>query len=55
MINEGVVQTIEKYKDEAIGWKLSGAGGGGYLVLVSEKEIEGTFKIKIKRSEDYSQ
>ncbi len=49
MVNEEVIQTIEKYKDEAYGWKLSGAGGGGYLVMVSEKEIEGTIRIKIRR------
>jgi galactokinase/mevalonate kinase-like predicted kinase len=51
MVNDEVLQTIEKYKDKSCGWKLSGAGGGGYLVLVSEKEIEGTFRIKIRRKE----
>ena len=49
MINDEVLETIEKYKNVAFGWKLSGAGGGGYLVLVSEKEIAGTFRIKIRR------
>jgi cytidyltransferase-like protein len=54
MVNEEVIQTIEKFKNSAYGWKLSGAGGGGYLVLVSEKEIQGAFKIKIRRKESSS-
>lgn len=49
MVNDEVLSTIESVKDKALGWKLSGAGGGGYLVLVSENKIEGTFQIKIRR------
>jgi cytidyltransferase-like protein len=49
MVNDEVVKTIESVKDKVLGWKLSGAGGGGYLVLVSENKIEGTFQIKIRR------
>lgn len=51
MINSEIKNIIEKYKDKAIGWKLSGAGGGGYLILVSEKKIEGAMQIKIRRRE----
>jgi cytidyltransferase-like protein len=51
MINSEIKNIIEKYKDRALGWKLSGAGGGGYLILVSEKNIEGAMKIKIRRRE----
>jgi cytidyltransferase-like protein len=50
MITDEVLATIEEYKNRASGWKLSGAGGGGYLVLVSEKKIPGTFQIRIRRS-----
>lgn len=48
MLNPEISETINKYKDKALGWKLSGAGGGGYLVLVSEEKIPGTFQISIR-------
>ncbi|HSR16949.1 MAG TPA: adenylyltransferase/cytidyltransferase family protein [Ignavibacteriaceae bacterium] len=51
MLNPEIKNIIEKYKDRALGWKLSGAGGGGYLLLVSEKNIEGAMQIKIRRRE----
>jgi len=34
MVDEDISKVIEKYKDTALGWKLSGAGGCGYLILV---------------------
>ena len=37
MKSKAVSETIDIYKDKALGWKLAGAGGGGYLVLVSEE------------------
>ena len=44
-----VRETIDIYKDKALGWKLAGAGGGGYLVLVSEKPIDNAIQIRIRR------
>jgi cytidyltransferase-like protein len=40
---------ISSYESRARGWKLSGAGGGGYLILVSDHPVSGTMKIKIRR------
>jgi len=41
---------IDEYKDKgAKGYKLSGAGGGGYLILLCEQPIEGATKVKIRR------
>jgi len=30
--------------------KLSGAGGGGYLILVTSEQIDGSLKVKIRRA-----
>jgi mevalonate kinase len=37
------------HRQKATGWKLSGAGGGGYLVFISEEYIPEAIKIKIRR------
>lgn len=49
MVSEAVQQWIDRYKGKALAWKLSGAGGGGYLALVCETiPVEG-IRIKIRR------
>lgn len=49
MIDPDVLPVLEQYKDKVLGWKLCGAGGGGYFVFVSEQPIDNTFKIRIRR------
>jgi cytidyltransferase-like protein len=51
MVDEGIFDMIAQYQEKALGWKLSGAGGGGYLILVSEVPIERAIQVKIRRKE----
>jgi len=53
MADEAVFRTIEQYRSQALGWKLSGAGGGGYLVLVSDRPVERAIQVKIRRKDGY--
>jgi cytidyltransferase-like protein len=48
MMNPEIERIIGQYKGKARAWKLSGAGGGGYLIIISEEEIENAFRIKIR-------
>ncbi|OYU95947.1 MAG: cytidyltransferase [Bacteroidetes bacterium B1(2017)] len=49
MVDETILAKIAEYKNSALGWKVSGAGGGGYLILVSDEPIEGAQQITIRR------
>ncbi|MGB8489672.1 MAG: adenylyltransferase/cytidyltransferase family protein [Bacteroidales bacterium] len=48
MMNPDIEKIIIKYKSNALAWKLSGAGGGGYIIFVSEEKIPNAFRIKIR-------
>ncbi|MDY6326647.1 MAG: adenylyltransferase/cytidyltransferase family protein [Bacteroidales bacterium] len=50
MIDPEVIPVLEQYKDKVLGWKMCGAGGGGYFVFISEKPVENTFGIHIRRT-----
>lgn len=53
MMQPGVQEYIDLYRDKALAWKMSGAGGGGYLALVCSSEeampVEAV-RIKIRRA-----
>jgi len=49
MTNDAVKAMIRHHAPKALGWKLSGAGGGGYLVLVSDQPVPGAIRLTIRR------
>jgi cytidyltransferase-like protein len=49
MANQGIHDLIHAYRDHAYGWKLSGAGGGGYLILVADRFVPDSIQVKIRR------
>jgi len=51
MVNTDIQQVIDSYRNQALAWKLAGAGGGGYLILVSEHPVKDAMRIKIRRKD----
>ena len=49
MLNDRVQSVIDKHRETALGWKLTGAGGGGYLVVASDKPIPQSVRIIARR------
>jgi cytidyltransferase-like protein len=49
MMNPMIAELIEKHRSSALGWKISGAGGGGYLILVSDRPVENAVRICTRR------
>jgi cytidyltransferase-like protein len=49
MMDGDMARLIEQYRDMALGWKLSGAGGGGYLILVADKPIDDAVCVTARR------
>jgi cytidyltransferase-like protein len=52
MLTDTMLELIGIYHERALGWKVSGAGGGGYLILVSDKPIENAVRISVRRASD---
>ncbi len=49
MVNETVYEVINRYRAQTLGWKLSGAGGGGYVMFVSGGPIKNAVRINVRR------
>ena len=49
MVSPHVQKAIDEYKDKVRGYKITGAGGGGYLVLINDTPIEEAIQIRIRR------
>lgn len=50
MAPEYVLEAIKKYIDNVKGIKISGAGGGGYIIIVNDTPIENAIQIRIRRN-----
>ena len=45
MATDELFEVLDQYKDRICGGKMTGAGGGGYLILISENPIENALQI----------
>lgn len=50
MVTKDILDILDSYKSCSDGWKISGAGGGGYLIFISEKPIQNAVQIRIRRA-----
>ena len=50
MISPHVQKAIDEYKGCVKGYKITGAGGGGYLVIINDTPIKNAIQIRIRRN-----
>ena len=48
MVDGHIMEKINNLSTDVLGYKISGAGGGGYLIVISDSYIENAIKIKIR-------
>ena len=49
MFTPDVLRTAGSLAPHIAAWKFTGAGGGGYLILIGAKDMEGSLRITIRR------
>jgi cytidyltransferase-like protein len=49
MVPADVKKMLERYAGKVSGYKITGAGGGGYIILVTDREIENSLKVRVRR------
>ena len=52
MLTDSILELIDVYRGRALGWKVSGAGGGGYLILVADQNVDHAVRVCIRRPSD---
>jgi len=48
-ISDEVISVVQKHREDYLGVKLLGAGGFGYMMIVSETPVAGSLKINVRR------
>ena len=48
MQNDSSREAIKRFSDSSYGWKLCGAGGGGYLLLVTDGDFSEGIKVTVR-------
>jgi galactokinase/mevalonate kinase-like predicted kinase len=51
MASKDIPDVLNIYKEQTLGWKLSGAGGGGYMIFVSETPVKNAIQVHIRRDD----
>lgn len=51
MIQPGVEEYIERWREKVLAYKMPGAGGGGYLAMVVDEIPESAIRLRIRRRE----
>ena len=49
MAPDYVMDSINEYINDVKGIKITGAGGGGYIVIINDKPIKDALQIRIRR------
>jgi cytidyltransferase-like protein len=48
-LSNGMDEFIQPYREQCLGCSLSGCGGGGYVIILSDKPVENAVRVAIRR------